>query len=353
MSGHILTFRATRCSLAGVGLLLLAVMPIVGCQGFSSSKAAVSGTGTTTGTGTGTGPADGSLSLNPATVSFGSVQVGSNEPMSETVTNTGGSSVTISQVVTSGTGFALAGLTAPITLAAGQAANFSVTFTPQSAGSASGSVTITSNGSNPSLVLSLAGSGTTVPAQLSATPSSLAIGSVFVGATGTASGSLNASGANVTVTSVTSSNSEFTISGLSLPAVITAGQDSPFTVTFSPNVAGAASATLTFISNAQTSTITTAAAGTGMAAPAHSVSLSWSPSSSPGISGYNIYRAVYVNSCGPYSKINGSTLDPNTTYSDITVADGTNYCYATTAVNSSNEESGYSNIVSDVQIPAP
>jgi fibronectin type 3 domain-containing protein len=124
-------------------------------------------------------------------------------------------------------------------------------------------------------------------------------------------------------------------------------------VTFTPKVAGAASATLTFISNAQTSTITAAAAGTGEAAPSHSVSLSWNPSSSPGISGYNIYRAVYVSSCGSYSKINGSTLDPNTTYSDTTVTDGTNYCYATTAVDSSNVESGYSNVVSDVQIPAP
>jgi hypothetical protein len=36
---------------------------------------------------------------------------------------------------------------------------------------------------------------------------------------------------------------------------------------------------------------------------------------------------------------------------DTSVADGTNYCYATTAVNSSDEESGYSNIVSNVQVP--
>jgi hypothetical protein len=36
---------------------------------------------------------------------------------------------------------------------------------------------------------------------------------------------------------------------------------------------------------------------------------------------------------------------------DASVADGMNYCYATTAVNSSNEESGFSNIVADVQIP--
>jgi len=90
-----------------------------------------------------------------------------------------------------------------------------------------------------------------------------------------------------------------------------------------------------------------------MAVPAHIVDLSWGASTSLNISGYNIYRAVYTTSCGSYSKINGSSPDTATTYSDSSVADGKNYCYATTAVNSSNEESGYSNIVSNVQIPAP
>jgi fibronectin type 3 domain-containing protein len=79
--------------------------------------------------------------------------------------------------------------------------------------------------------------------------------------------------------------------------------------------------------------------------------LSWNASTSPNISGYNIYRAAYANSCGSYSKVNGAILDVATEYTDYSVTDGTNYCYAATAVNSSNEESGYSNIVSDIQIP--
>jgi len=40
-------------------------------------------------------------------------------------------------------------------------------------------------------------------------------------------------------------------------------------------------------------------------------------------------------------------------YVDANVADGTKYCYATTAVNTSSQESGYSNVVSNVQIPPP
>lgn len=301
----------------------------------------------------GTGVTPGALGASATSLNFGTVQVGHNQVMSDTLTNTGGSSVTISQAAASGTGFALSGITLPATLAAGQSANFTVTFTPQTAGNATGSVTITSNGTDSSLSIPLTGVATTAVGQLSATPAVLAVGSVVDGTSGTASGSLNATGANVTVTAASSSNSTFTISGLSLPVTVQAGQSAPFTITYSPQTTGAASATLTFTSNAQTSTTTASATGTGTAAPTHTVSLSWSASSSPNISGYNIYRAIYAGSCGAYSKINGSTLETNTSYSDTSVTDGTNYCYATTAVNSSNEESGYSNVVSDVQIPPP
>ena len=86
----------------------------------------------------------------------------------------------------------------------------------------------------------------------------------------------------------------------------------------------------------------------------HSVNLSWSGSSSSNTSGYNIYRAVYspapANACGSFAKINPS-LSAGTAYTDSNVTDGTAYCYAVTAVNTSNAESGYSNILSDVQIP--
>jgi fibronectin type 3 domain-containing protein len=133
---------------------------------------------------------------------------------------------------------------------------------------------------------------------------------------------------------------------------IPAGQSASFTVIFSPQASGAASATLTFASNAQPAATTETVTGTGTAAPTYTVNLSWNASTSSEVSGYNIYRAVYTTSCQSFSKIN-SVLNTRTLYSDSVVADGTSYCYATTAVNSSNEESGYSNTASNVQIPAP
>jgi hypothetical protein len=301
--------------------------------------------------GTAVSVAIGALASNPASLSFGSVVVGDTQKLSATVTNSGDATANISKVAISGSGFTLSGITAPLALAAGQSATFSVTFAPQASGNASGAVTLTSDASNPTLTVPLSGTGTNAPGQLTATPSTLAIGNVVVGNSGTGTGKLSASGANVTVTAASSNNSRFTISGLSLPLTIPAGQSASFTVTFSPQVTGADSATLTFTSNAQLSSTTETVTGTGTPAPTHTVNLSWNASTSSNVTGYNIYRAVYVNSCGTYAKINGSTLDTATVYTDSSVADGTAYCYATTAVNSSNEESSYSNIVANLKIP--
>ncbi|MGA7589159.1 MAG: choice-of-anchor D domain-containing protein, partial [Candidatus Sulfotelmatobacter sp.] len=128
-----LTLRAAKDG-AGIGVLLLALAVTVGCQGFSSSKAAAVTT-----------VAQGALTANATSLSAGTVHVGNDQQLPESVTNTGGSSVTVSQVAISGTGFTLSAISTPLTLTAGQTLAFSVTFTPQAAGSASGNVTITSN----------------------------------------------------------------------------------------------------------------------------------------------------------------------------------------------------------------
>jgi hypothetical protein len=188
--------------------------------------------------------------------------------------------------------------------------------------------------------------------QLNVAPATLGVGSVVAGTSGTAPGTLSAIASAVTITAISTTNSAFSVGGISLPVTIQPGQSIPFSLTFSPQTAGAVGATITFTSNAQPSTSTETVTGTGMPAPTHSVNLSWSASVSPNISGYNVYRAGYSNSCGGYSKIN-SVLNTSTLYTDSSVADGASYCYAATAVNSGNQESGYSNVASAVQIPAP
>ena len=307
----------------------------------------VSGTGTTS-------TASGQLAPNVTSESFGNVAVGSTRSATITVTDSGGTSVAISQVAVSGTGFQISGITAPMTLNASQSTTFSVSFVPKATGSVTGSVTISSNGSNPTLTIPLSGDGTSTATtvQLGVSPSTLGLGSVVVGTSGTASGTLQATGGSVTVTGAASNNSVFVISGISLPVTIPAGQSIPFAVTFSPQVAGTAGATLTFTSNAQPSSTTESLTGSGTAAPTHSVNLSWAASTSGDISGYNIYRAQYATSCGAFVKLN-SVINTGTLYTDSTVTDGSSYCYAATTVSATNGESGYSNIVTNIQIPAP
>ena len=300
---------------------------------------------------TGTGTSPGTLVSNPTTLSFGNVPVSTTQTLSETLTNVGGMSSTISSLTASGAGFSVSGITVPVTLTPGQSKTFSVSFTPLSAGAVNGDVTIISDASDSTFVVPLSGTGTGGAAgQLTVAPATLALGSVNVGSSGTATGTLTASGASVTVTGAGSSSGAFSLSGLSLPVTIPAGQSSSFTVTFSPQATGAASATLTFTSNAQPTTTTENLTGTGTAAATHSVDLSWNASTSTDVNGYNIYRAVYTTSCGSFSKIN-SSLNASMSYTDPAVTSGTSYCYAATAVDSNNAESGYSNIVSNLQIP--
>jgi hypothetical protein len=72
----------------------------------------------------------------------------------------------------------------------------------------------------------------------------------------------------------------------------------------------------------------------------HSVVLSWTGSTSPGVAGYNVYRGSV--SGGPYSTKVGAAVS-GTSYTDTTVQAGSTYYYVATAVDASNDESSYSN----------
>jgi hypothetical protein len=361
--GTSLTISAAAASGAGFSLSGLP-LPLTLTAGQSTSftvlfsptaSGAASGSVSITSTGanpnlsislSGAGVTQGTLTTNPTSLAFGNVQVGNGTSLSETLTNSGGSSVTISQANLTGAVFSISGLTLPLTLTSNQSATFTATFTPTSAAAASGSLSVVSNASNPQLNLALTGTGTAA-GTLAVSPTSLSFGNVVVGSSAALNGSLTASGASVTISSASINNSEFVLSGISLPATLAAGQSVTFTVTFTPGASGVASASLSFSSNASNSPAVQTMTGTGTAATQHIVDLSWTAAADA--VGYNIYRST--TSGGVYTMINTS-LDGTNAYTDSTVVSGQTYYYVATAVNASSEESGYSNQVQAV-IPTP
>ena len=70
-------------------------------------------------------------------------------------------------------------------------------------------------------------------------PATIGFGDVLVGNSETQSGTLtNSNGANLTISQVWVSGSEFQLSGLSLPFSLAPGQSATFNVTFTPTTSG-------------------------------------------------------------------------------------------------------------------
>jgi cell division septation protein DedD len=107
-------------------------------------------------------PTQGTLTASPQSVAFGSVLTGSSANQTITLSNASSAAVTVSKIATTGTGFSQSAPALPFTLAAGQTASVVVTFAPATAGSASGSVQITSNATNPTVTVALTGTGSTI-----------------------------------------------------------------------------------------------------------------------------------------------------------------------------------------------
>jgi hypothetical protein len=212
---------------------------------------------------TGAGAMSGQLTLTPSSVSFGSLQVGSSQTVSQILTNSGSSSVTVSQASMTGTGFSINGLPLPLTLGPGQSQTFSLTFAPTSAGSAVGNLAIASNASNPTLAVPLSGTGVT-PGSLTATASSLSFGGVQVGHSQTLSETLtNSGGSSLSVTQANVTGTGFSVTGLSLPLTLVAGQSFTFGAVFTPTSAGSVSGKIAVVSNGSNPNLAISMSGSG------------------------------------------------------------------------------------------
>lgn len=184
---------------------------------------------------------------------------------------------------------------------------------------------------------------------LKATPASLSFGSQVLNSSTTLTVRItNTSSSAVTISQDPISGAGFTV-GVTTPLTLGASSSVNVPIVFNPGAPGAVNGSLGLVSNGTTA-LSIPLTGTGFAAVAHSVGVSWLASSSTPLQGYNVYRGT--TSGGPYSKIS-STLSPTTlAFTDSSPISGKQYFYVVTAVNSSGAESVASSEVA-VTIPIP
>lgn len=332
--------KPSLARLAALLLLLCATLSISGCIGLTGAAKPANSPST---------PAAAAISVSPAAVNFGSVAVGGTVSQSVTISNSGGSALSVTQISTTASGFTITGVSFPLTIAAGQQSIFTIVFTPQTKGALTGNVSVASNASSSPSTVSISGTGVAAAALLNASAASLSFGNVSAGASSTQSVILtNAGNSNVTISGVSVAGANFAASGVSSGLILSPGQNAALNVTFSPSAAGSLTGSVTVSSNASNSPATISLSGTGVVAVAHSVALSWTASSST-VAGYNVYRSTI--SGGPYTKLNPVSVAA-AQYTDSTVQSGLTYYYVVTAVSSAGVESSYSNQVTAV-IPTP
>src|SRR2546425_2813931 len=231
---------------------ILAIFSLSGCGGLASTEKKTSKI---------------TLTVNSSSMNFGNISVGSSAKQSLIVTNIGIPAVNVSQVTISGAGFTLVGANPTYSIPGGQSSTIQIQFGPQSAGNVTGRLSVLSNASNSSLAIALAGTGT--QPGLATSPASVNFGNVTVGQNSSQSVNLTNSGnADLVLNLATVSGSGFGISGLSLPATISAGQSLSCNVQFAPAAAGGTTGSISFADNAPGSPQTLTLSGSGVTATA-------------------------------------------------------------------------------------
>jgi hypothetical protein len=216
--------------------------------------------------------ASGTLSVNPSTFSAGTVPIGKKVSMLCNFKNTGSGRLTISQATSTNSMFRLAGPRLPVTLTSGGITRCSIEFTPKTATSQSGKITLTSNGSNPSLAVSVSGLGA-ASGKLGASPTGINFGNVVVGGSHTGVQTLtNIGSTGLTITSVTPSNSEFGRYGITLPLTLAPSASVTFRVYFAPKTTGLVKASLNVLTNSSASNLAIPITGTAIAGGSLAVS---------------------------------------------------------------------------------
>jgi len=280
-----------------------------------------------------------SLAVNPTSLTFGSVTVGTSAIQNVVMLNTGTANITVASAAISGAGFVVTGLVLPMTLAPGQSVAFQVVYAPSLVGTTTGTLYLRRANGMVLASVGLSGSGIAAALSLSTdlTPPAISVTSPSSGATLSGTVTLSASASdNVGVTRV-----QFYVNGTAIGSQLTAAPYSvSWTTTGVSNGSGYVIAAVAWDAAGNQTTSTGVSATVSNVAPVqHSAALTWQPSASS-VLGYYVYRATQNG--GPYARVTSSP-SAATLYTDMAVYGGQTYYYVVTAVDANGVESGYSN----------
>jgi hypothetical protein len=285
-------------------------------------------------------PAPG-IQVSPASINFGNTVVGSSLSQVLIITNTGTSTLSITQVAQPGAAFTVSGFSLPLNVNPGQQTTITVAFLPTSVGASAGNISIVSNAPTSPTSVALSGTGIAATLNLNISPTSLSFGSITTSTFSTPQNVTitNTGNSNVTISQIGVTGAGYSITGGGAPVTLSPLQTLTLTALFSPTVAGSVNGSISIVSNANGSPASVSLSGTGVAPVQHSVALTLQAGTST-VSGYNVYRST-ASGTG-YIKLN-SSLVSSLTYTDSSVQNGTTYFYVATAVDSGGTESSYSN----------
>ncbi len=247
---HVTPNRRAPLGIFSLILGCLAVLSLAGCTGLTGA-----GTPAAQSSSTSNPTSLGTLAASATSLNFGNVVPGSSSPQTLTLTNTGTTSVTISQATVTGAGFSVAGGMSSVSVAPGQNQAFQIQFAPKSAGSVSGSISIASDAANSPLAISLSGNGmatlaiTTQPGSQSVVAGQAASFSVVATGTGTLSYQWKKGGTAI---------SGATAASYTTPATTSSDNGAQFTVVVTDSIGSVTSnsATLTVTASAVAPSIT-------------------------------------------------------------------------------------------------
>ena len=200
------------------------------------------------------------ISISPTALGFGSVATGaSSATQAVTVTNSGSAAAPVTTISTSGD-FSQTN-TCGSSIAAGSSCTVNVKFTPTTAGSRTGNLTVTASGITSTVPLS--GTGVAPGPILNPNPASLSFAGTIVGNTS----------ATQTVTVTNSGTSSATVSGVTATGDFTqtnncgtlvAGGTCAVTIAFKPTTGGTRTGSVTLTSNANNSPTAITLTGSGI-----------------------------------------------------------------------------------------